>query len=491
MIKDTMHSEYLGVPLTENWECDDEEFFLDGPVTRRVAVLDFDPATGELSPAVRFLAPGKGKKIGRYSGPAKPADRVAVMDPKFIRVCALSAVLRTMKMFEDSDALGRKLTWAFEHPQLLVVPRAGEWANAFYERESRSLQFFSFPSAEKPDETIYTCLSNDIVAHETGHAILDGIAPDLYHALTPQALALHEAVADLVAVVMAFRSRTLREAVLNKTGGTIQNSNAFAGMAEQFQLANSPFGDKHYLRNLNNPLTLADLTPAQRTEPHALSEVLSGALYRLVIDMHAARVKQFSNGTPESNFSVSGKALGVAADHFKRMIFRALDYLPPGEVSFADYGRAIVAADQASHPDDANERNALTKEFVRRGIVPDESALHVQTNYDEPAVAALDLATLVESDWAAYEFANMNRALLGIPDRIHFWVRPRLDTTKTYYRRGASGKSEQVSIRECIFKVSWDHQEPSNAGAALPKFRQITVGTTLAIAGRPAKSERN
>jgi hypothetical protein len=67
MIKDTMHSEYLGVPLTENWECDDEEFFLDGPVTRRVAVLDFDPATGELSPAVRFLAPGKEKKIGRYS----------------------------------------------------------------------------------------------------------------------------------------------------------------------------------------------------------------------------------------------------------------------------------------------------------------------------------------------------------------------------------------------------------------------------------------
>jgi hypothetical protein len=163
------------------------------------------------------------------------------------------------------------------------------------------------------------------------------------------------------------------------------------------------------------------------------------------------------------------------------MIFRALDYLPPGEVSFADYGRAIVAADQASHPDDANERNALTKEFVRRGIVSDESALHVQTNYDEPAVAALDLATLVESDWAAYEFANTNRPLLGIPDRIHFRVRPRLDTTKTYYRRGARGKSEQVAIRECIFKVSWDHPEPNNAGAALPKFRQITVGTTLAI----------
>lgn len=60
-------------------------------------------------------------------------------------------------------------------PQLLVVPRAGEWANAFYERESRSLQFFYFsPSGES--RRIYTSHSQDIVAHETAHAILDGIA---------------------------------------------------------------------------------------------------------------------------------------------------------------------------------------------------------------------------------------------------------------------------------------------------------------------------
>ena len=36
------------------------------------------------------------------------------------------------------------------------------------------------------------------------------------------------------------------------------------------------------------------------------------------------------------------------------------------------------------------------------------------------AVSKLDLKALVERDWAAYEFANNNRRLLGIPPGIHF-----------------------------------------------------------------------
>jgi hypothetical protein len=486
MIKDTMHSEYLGVPLTENWEVDDEEFFLDGPVTKRVAILDFNPETGELTPGVRFLRPTGRQKIGWYDVPKKPQTLEEVLDPKFIRVCALSAVLRTMKMFEAPDVLGRPLTWAFDAPQLLVVPRAGRWENAFYERESRSLQFFSFPRADRPQETVYTSLSNDIVAHETGHAILDGIAPDLYHAMTPQALALHEAIADLVAVVMAFRSKTLTKAVLDKTGGSIRNSSAFSGIGEQYQLALSPFGEKHYLRNLLNDKSLdPSLKPGDsgwvaRDDPHPLSEVLSGALYGLIVQMHEAKVQHYAGPKPESAFSISGKALAVVTNHFKRLVFRALDYLPPGEVSFADYGRAIVAADQALYPRPSAERDWLVAEFVRRKIVPDAAALQVETNFEVGVVKGLDLKTLAESDWAAYEFANKHRDVLRIPEGIHFRVRPRQVTKKSDYP-GAKARAKDGKPSECLFKVSWDHEEENKAGPGLPSTRQITVGTTLAI----------
>ncbi|MCI0348450.1 MAG: hypothetical protein L0Z53_03405, partial [Acidobacteriales bacterium] len=65
-------------------------------------------------------------------------------DPSFMQVVVFGGVMKTMQMFEEADNLGRRIRWAFDGPQLLVVPRAGDWANAYYERESRSLQFFYF-----------------------------------------------------------------------------------------------------------------------------------------------------------------------------------------------------------------------------------------------------------------------------------------------------------------------------------------------------------
>ena len=480
MIQDPITAKYKGMSVKEGFDIEREDFFLDGPVTRRVAVLDLDAETGDLLPGASFRPPPPGRVLGGYA----IADEDDVYAPDFIQVSVFATVLKTMYMFEEEDTLGRPLVWAFDGPQLLVVPRAGEMANAYYERDSHSLQLFYFPNPHNPDERIYTSLSRDIVAHETGHAILDGIAPELYHAVTPQSLALHEATADLTALLMAFRSHTLRQTVLDQTGGSIRNSTAFSSIAEEFGMARNPDGGS--LRSLLNQRTLDpnDTTHDRhgrpnrvaRNEPHALSEVVSGALFTVMVKIHEQLKHEYAERDRSSESSVSGKALAVGAERFKRLIFRALDYFPPGEVSFADYGRAIIAADQASHPDDDREREWMREEFVARHMAPHREALEVETSFEHPALRDVDLQTLVESDWAAYEFANRNRELLHIPPQVPFRVLPRLDVTKRYYHR--DGK---MNLRECLFKVSWDQSEPNQLGYRFPGRRQITVGTTLAI----------
>lgn len=474
MVQDPMISHWKGIDSIEHFDIDREEFFLDGPVTKRVAVLDFDPESGALSTGTRFIPPPPDRVLGRYN----IANENDLHARDFIQVNSLATVLKTMYMLEKDDTLGRSLTWAFDGPQLLVIPRAGEWANAYYERDSHSLQLFFFEDRRDSARKIFTCHSRDIIAHETGHAILDGIAPDLYHAITPQSLALHEAVADLTALLMAFESHTLREAVLKVTNGSIRNSTAFCTVAEEFGRASDPDSNIGALRSLLNEKNLipGDINCVVRNEPHALSEVLSGALYAVMVKIHEKLKDKYSGGDSNKRFSVSGKALAVGADRFRCMLFRALDYLPPGEVSFADYGRAIIAADQASYPDDDQERKCIVEEFVRRNMVVNQDALKVETNFEYPPLNEVNLQTLADSDWFAYDFANKNRDFLCIPSNIPFKLRPRLDVTKLYYYRDGERR-----VRECIFKVSWDYLESNNMGSRYPDQRRITVGTTLAI----------
>ena len=191
------------------------------------------------------------------------------------------------------------------------------------------------------------------------------------------------------------------------------------------------------------------------------------------------------------------------------MILRGIDYLPPGEVTFADYGRAILAADQAAFPDDDEWRRYIRKEFVRRGIVARARDLRVETSFRDAAVAAVDLQGLVDSQWVAYTFAEQNRKLLKIPKDAQFEVLPRTVVTKrlrpftaaveraSAVREDTSADDlEQVSktappgtdggdlptVKELLFKVRWSITEPNPPDlAGIARERRVQTGTTLVI----------
>jgi hypothetical protein len=412
----------------------------------------------------------------------------------FKQVSVFTAVMKMMSIFETPDVLGRKLRWAFDGEQLLVVPRAGKMPNAFYHRDSRSLQFFFVDDPQHPGKLVYTCLAPDIVAHETTHAILDGIAPDLYNATSPQSLAMHEAIADLGAVMLAVRTDRLLRQVMLDTHGDIRKAEAFNKIAQQFGAA--LYGEGRPLRDLFNDASMSKPGSLDLNEPHDLSTVLTGALYALLVaeyetirqeDYEKKRETESSKrekaGAPAPTkeeedgfrFSVSGFALFKATEKFKRIAFRALDYLPPGEISFADYGRAMVAADVYSNPDDPEPREFIKSEFLRRGVVANAQALDpVDVELELPA--SVDLVQLARSDWAAYQFAEAWRKPLMIPPSVPFEVRPRLDVTRSTWRK--NGK--QATTRALLLKVAWQAAQEFQVGDFISEVA-VTRGTMLAI----------
>ena len=469
----------------EGFHPDKEEFYLDGPVSKRLAVIDFDPKDGSVKCDAIFQIPDSKKKMGWYQDAnglkLHKIEKEQISNPAFLQVCSFAMALRVMYMFERKETLGRDLTWAFDAPQLLIVPRAGEMANAFYYRDAHCVQFF-FVTLK--DKIMFTCLSRDIVAHEMGHAIIDGINPDLLDACTPQSLAMHEAIADLTACLMAFESHTLRKYVLEEKKGDITDSSVFSSIGEEF---GNLLRHKYGLRNLNNNLKSDDVS---HTEPHELSQVLSGALYNVLIDIYEDLIDRYvkenrkfflndiwSQWSPDLKEEIivpkSGYSLAKATERFQRMIFRALDYLPPGEVSFADYGRAIIAVDDIAYKKDKKIRNWIIREFLERGIIQDKESLKVDLRFNTDVLEKIDMKMLHNSDWLAYWFANNNKELLFIPEGVVFEVYPRLLLKKKY---------EKKQVRtELIFKVSWWEDETLDIGPKFPEHLSIRVGTTLAV----------
>lgn len=460
---------------------------LEGPVGRRVAILDFDSG-GALLPGVRLEAPSgnvhRGYEWGQSALPNKklPKDPKAREEAAYDRdalraVSVFATVHRVLELFESSDALGRKIDWAFPGEQLLVVPRAGVWANAFYDRATRSLQFFSFEGLDKAGQQrwVHTAESPDIVAHETAHAILDGIAPDLYDAISPEALAIHEAVADLTAIFFTMEFSDLRRQVLEATNGDLRQPTMIGTIAEEFGAELRADGGSPHLRSVYSARRM-DETPAR---PHALSEVLSGAFWDALVREYERLGQQ---GQPDSSGTRFWKVSWVA----RRALYRALDYLPPGDCSFADLGRAIVASDAALYQDprDSHWRGHLVDAFVERGIAEAPAALEPLAPHPSNPFVQLDLDDLVASDWFAYQLVAENRDLFCIPPDVPFEVRPRLRTEKKHFE-GPQARQ----VRELIFKVVWWQSEPNQVLAVIANRRRIRRGSTLVVAldepGRP------
>jgi hypothetical protein len=133
-------------------------------------------------------------------------------DPQFHQQMVYAVAMRTLEQFDR--ALGR-VVYFNGRRRLRLVPHAFRAGNAFYHPEMRAVLFGYFraskeaPAENLPEQTIFTCLSHDIVAHEVTHAIVDRLRPSFNVATNPHVRAFHEGFADIVAVFQRLSFRDL------------------------------------------------------------------------------------------------------------------------------------------------------------------------------------------------------------------------------------------------------------------------------------------
>lgn len=383
-------------------------------------------------------------------------------NPQFHQQMVYAVAMKTIAHFER--ALGRPVMWrpkpnprnpandpAFVG-QLTMRPHALRQPNAFYSPGERAVKFGYFEAAvddagaRVPETRVYTCLSHDIIAHETTHAILDGMQQRFNEPSNPDVLALHEAFADIVALFQHFTIGEILEREIARTRGDLEQESILGRLAVQFGQATGRRGalrdaigtvqEGVWQRIVPDPNALEKLQT-----PHARGAILVAAVFDAFLAIYRTRtadlLRIYSGGTgvlpggaihPDLVRRLADEA-AKSASHVLNMCIRAIDYLPPVDVTFFEYLRALITADSDLVRDDRlNYRVAFVEAFRRRGIYPVNLATATQDTLRTISVdtlrwQGLDLSTLSKRAWHELEtkvlqgLKNYADQCFYIPDR--------------------------------------------------------------------------
>jgi hypothetical protein len=366
-----------------------------GPVGEYLEIVDYDPASKSFYEPVNLNNP----HILAQDG-LSPSEG----NPQFHQQMIYAVAMTTIKNFEK--ALGRTALWASYREEniptangkfkvkihndyirrLRIYPHALRQANAYYSCEKKALLFGYFPATAKasgnqvPGGMVFTCLSHDIIAHETTHALLDGMHRRFIESTHPDSLAFHEAFADIVALFQHFTFPEVVRHQISQTRGDLTSENLLGALAHQFGRAIGPYGAlRNYIGTKPDPLDYQEKVK----EPHDRGAILVAAIFDAFLAIYRSRIADLlriaTNGTgllqpgaihPDLVNRLANEA-AKTAQQVLTMCIRALDYCPPVDINFGDYLRAIITADTDLVPDDPlGYRIALIDAFRRRGIYP-------------------------------------------------------------------------------------------------------------------------
>lgn len=363
------------------WELDpvDRSRQFLGPRGEYLEVVDFDPASGAFYQPIDLNEPAL-----LLSDGLEPSEE----NPKFHQQMVYAVAMQTISNFEM--ALGRVALWSSRGDEfvrrLRIYPHALREANAYYDPEKKALLFGYFGAGAgsrdlAPGSTVFTCLSQDIIVHETCHALLDGMHPRYVEPSNPDVLALHEAFADIVAIFQHFTFPGVLRRAIQDSRGQLGRSGPLVQLAQQFGQAT---GSGAALRAVGEEGRPPDRSLYEKLhEPHDLGSILVSAVFEAFFDTYEGRIADLlriatgGSGMLGEGFlhpDLVNRIADEAADTAQMVLtacLRAFEYLPPVDVTFGDFLRAIVTADREANPDDPfGLRANIAEAFLAHGIYP-------------------------------------------------------------------------------------------------------------------------
>jgi hypothetical protein len=344
-----------------------------GPQGSRVAVVDYDGANGCYYDPVNLDQPSI-----LMQGGLEPTES----DPRFHQQMVYAVAMKVIENFEL--ALGRRMTFR-RNRRLRLLPHAFRGANAFYDPQLLAILFGYFraahndPGPNLPGQTVFTCLSQDIIAHEVTHALVDQLRSLFMEPSNRDVPAFHEGFADIVAIFQHFSLPSILREKIQETRTDLRSPNALVQLAQQFGYTTGQGEALRTAVDKANPNLYATVD-----EPHERGSILVASIFDAFFNTYQRRIRDLvriaTGGTgrlPEGDLHpdlvnrISGEA-SRTAQAILTMCIRAFDYLPPVDVTFGDYLRALVTADFELNPiDEVGMRAAVIEGFRVRGVYPE------------------------------------------------------------------------------------------------------------------------
>jgi len=329
-------------------------------------------------------------------GPHGHFDHIPTDAPEFLAAHLYGTVRHTLDIWEFY--LGRKVVWwhAPRIPRLELIPFV-HWQNAhsgpgFIEMGEKP----SHSGREQP-----FCLNFDVIAHETGHAIMFSmIGVPAEGGASEPFLAFHESFSDLIALIGVMEIRSVTRRLLTQTGGNLYVLNIVNRIGA--------YSDTEQVRLASNTHTMADVVglhmapdgswndpTGQHRNQHAIAEPLTGAVFDCLVELYqdglaerglippeldargwtrddVERSMDAVHGASAAAFARFAQGFHAALDDARHVVARCMAHViltvRPETLSFpivaARFLEAAAALGQARH------LPALLDHFLWRGIDP-------------------------------------------------------------------------------------------------------------------------